>query len=181
MPGSFWWQRIYDSSARLRRWLRTNFYLPGLRPRWLLFAGVAEAPAPTESAVTDERVPRAGRDLRLLSSAPMRIDQSYAQWLATLTELAPGRTVAEFQRAATQPTGGSAAAPIFFPLETYLSALADSTDRAADFAHYLTASRQPALDFALTLIGQKSAATELTSAPVSLLLYNFAAHPARQR
>jgi hypothetical protein len=181
MPGSFCWQRIYYYSARLRRWLRTNFYFSGLLPRWPVLAREDVESAPTKSAVTDERVQRAGRDLRLLSSTPVRIDQSYAQWLAALSELAPGRTLAKFQHAAALPAGGPADAPIFFPLETYLRALADNTAGAADFAHYLTASRQPALDFALALTGQTPAATELTSDPVSLLLYNFAAHPARQR
>ena len=175
-----WLRRIANAGASLARRLRANLSMrtslrtrllpPSLLPRRPFIIPGAESGQTSADATTDALVHQEGRVLRLFSSDLVRIDESYARWIAPLGQLSPFATPTQLAQAIRALPGFEPTGQLHFPLEAYLQALPADAPAGVALAHLCRATRQPSVDFLLALAGQTKQAAH-TVEPSTLLLY----------
>jgi hypothetical protein len=165
----FWLQRIFKFDSQRSRSLLDLFFLPSLFPRRPLIVREEAQPDKNE-AVTDVLCEHAGRTVRLLSSEPVRVDESYEEWVSPLRQLSPDFKPEELVRAVEDLPGFRSEGQSFFPLQEYLQALPGKEGSAVAWVHYCRASRQPAIDLLLHLTGQIKTRAHVVETSV-LLIY----------
>lgn len=113
--------------------------LPSLIPRSPLIRPDTEDPS-AGGPVTDARVESGEREVRVLSSEAVRLDTTYAQWIAPLMSLPKGTTTAELMIAAEGLPGYHPEGQYFFPAVDYLDAVGKAGEEA-EFAHRCRATQ----------------------------------------
>jgi hypothetical protein len=163
-------RRLRPLGARAGARLFGGFRLPTLLPRRPFITPEREISQTADEPLTDASVRRDGRELRLLSSDPVRFELEYREWIAPLMKLPPDATAEALREAIHALPGFDERGQMFFPLEVYRQSLPRRVGVAVEWAHYCRASRQPAIDLLLARVGQAAATAHIVDTSV-LLLY----------
>jgi hypothetical protein len=163
-------RRLRPLGARAGARLFGGFRLPTLLPRRPFIAPERETSQAADEPLTDVGVRRDGRELRVLSSDPVRFELEYREWIAPLMKLPPDATPEALREAIHALPGFDERGQMFFPLEVYRQSLPQRAGVAIEWAHYCRASRQPAIDLLLARVGQEATTAHVVDSSV-LLLY----------
>lgn len=137
----------------LRRfWVRCGWRWLGLRLHGRLFwwltllrrgarVTLANVEVPESTDVT---VQRAGREVRVRSSEPVRLEQNYLDWISPLKEL-DATSAEQLQQAASELPGYVPGGQHFFPIATYLGAFERHVSWDVEFVHRCRASQNVAM------------------------------------
>jgi hypothetical protein len=194
--------------VKLRSWLWRNFLRRGLRPlgtraQKLLFgslllpsllprapsivADAEDSPGGVERDTgdgrdagdeRDGRIEREGREVRVAAQERVRLDTSYADWVAPLARLPRGTTPEEFRRAVEGLSGFDPEGQHFFPVAAYLDALRHVEGRDIELTHRCRATRRPSVDFLLSLLAPSSTPAAHAVEPAVLLVSTRPTRPA---
>jgi hypothetical protein len=118
----------------------------------------------------DRRIEREGREVRVAAQERVRLDTSYADWVAPLARLPRGATPEEFRRAVEGLPGHDPEGQHFFPVAAYLDALRHVEGRDIELTHRLRATRRPSVDFLLSLLAPSSTPAAHAVEPAVLLV-----------
>lgn len=167
-----WWTKIRRFTARIRNYLLFAFFPSTPLSKFSSTPSQPKLEPISIEAVTDEKVSNNNRTARLISEEKVSVNERYNDWLAALLKQLPQDvTFEEFKQVAEGLADFSPQGKLCFSLADYLSVLANKENASIEYAHYCHASRQPAIDFALTLLNQNKDASHIVE-PSSLLIHN---------
>ncbi|MFL6227963.1 MAG: hypothetical protein ACJ741_04190 [Pyrinomonadaceae bacterium] len=167
-------RRLLPLGEAARARLLGGFRLPTLLPRRPIVVPERESSQTTGEPLTDFRVTQDGRELRFLSSDPVRFEREYADWIAPLKKLPLGASADELREALNSLPGFEEQGQMFFPLEVYRQSLPGRDGTVIEWAHYCRASRQIAVDLLLAQVQPAGDASHPVD-PSVLLIYGRAA------
>lgn len=166
------WTKIKRFAARIRHYLLFAFFPSTPLSKFSSTASQPKLEPISIEAVTDEKVSNNNRTARLISEEKVSVNERYNDWLAALLKQLPQDvTFEEFKQVGEGLADFSPQGKLCFSLADYLSVLANKENASVEYAHYCHASRQPAIDFALTLLNQDNDESHIVE-PSSLLIHN---------
>lgn len=165
------WTKIKRFAARIKHYLLFAFFPSTPLSKFSSTASQPKLEPIAIEAVTDEKVSSNGRTARLVSEEKVSVNERYSDWIKPLRQLPPDVTFEQFKQVAEGLADFSPQGKLCFSLADYLSVLANKENASVEYAHYCHASRQPAIDFALTLLNQDNDESHIVE-PSSLLIHN---------